>query len=212
MFHLMEKLRHLLTLEGLWSLSILLRDNWATLLAALLGGGGLTYLSLITDWISDYGPIAWGVAFFIGAYLTLGALYVWTSIASRRFINRQAEAAFVKSGINPKDTKFENQSVPLAEFYSAYYFSQQNKVFIDCDIFGPSLLFMDGCSLDGVQFRHCQIIVCKEDTVLYGITAFKRCKIIGGTMANTTLVMSKDQYDDMPDELKENVQTMHKLA
>lgn len=169
----------------------------------------MTYLTYATDWLNSFGPIAWGVAFIIGGYAALGLLYLWEVLSSRRFINRQAEATFAKDGINPREKRFEKQAVPLQAFYSPNNFSHKKKEFIDCDVFGPCLVHLDGCTLVGVSFRHCQIVIARQDILIMGFTAFKECSFLGGTMANATMIMSLSQYNSFPEELRQAVPVIH---
>ena len=115
------RIGRLLKVEGLWSLINLLRDAWPSLLALALGGSGLSYLAAITGWMQPYGPNGWGLAFFVGAFLALGLMYIWTVIASRRFANRQVELSVTTTGVNPRERRFEKQRLQLASFYSEFH-------------------------------------------------------------------------------------------
>lgn len=205
-------IQRLTKFESLWSLWNLVRDHWDKIITFALGGGGMTYLVWITDWINAYGPAAWGVAFFVGAYAALGLLAVWQRITSRQFINKQAEISLSREGVNPRAKRFEKQKIPLGEFYSPFYFPHHNKEFIDCDIAGPSMLALMGSTMSDVEFRHCQIVIIRDGITLWGVTAFMNSRIFGGTMANVTLLMTRDQYNHLPEDVRNNVPVIHEIA
>ncbi|THV22902.1 hypothetical protein [Peteryoungia ipomoeae] len=205
----MGTLQKIIKIESIWSLWNMVRDNWAQASIFFLGGGGLSYLAAATDWLNAWGPIAWGVAFFFGAFLALGIRYTWLAINSRHFINRQVEISVANDGVNPRESRFERRKIPLANFFSPYYFAHIRKNFIDCDMYGPVMLHMNGGTLNGVEFRHCQIVIVREGVTLWGVTALESPTVIGGTMANVTLLMTRGQYFNMPQDMRDNVPIIH---
>lgn len=197
----MFKIKNLLTIEGLWSLGILVGNNWTTILAVLAGGGVMGYLTYITDWLKPYGPVAWGAAAFGGALVALLLFWLWQAIASRRFLNRLVSLSIVEGSVNPRETKFEKQAAKLSSFYNDFYVPYTHKVFIDCDIIGPGILRAEGCTLTGVDLRNCQIVIV-GNVSLYGVTVFKNSQFIRGMMTNITLAMTPDEFASQPPDVQ----------
>src|SRR5689334_3123324 len=50
-------------------------NNWDRLAALFVGGGGMSYLASITDWVKSYGPVA------VGAIGLFSALAIWIGLA-----------------------------------------------------------------------------------------------------------------------------------
>jgi hypothetical protein len=200
------------TIESLWSLGNLIRENWFTLTALLTGGAGMTYLTVATEWLNEIGPIAWGVAFFIGAYAALGIVILRQNIVSRQFLNRQAEIAYTKHGVNPRERRFEKQCVSLQDFFSVYYHPHLRKEFVDCDIVGPALVLFVGCNLVGLHFKSCQIVIARDNVPITGASKFETCSFVGGTMSNVTMIMTAEHYRLLPEEIRANVPVLHRIV
>jgi hypothetical protein len=117
-------IRRLLRLEAGVSVWQALADyftEYAIAWVAWLGGGGvMAYLAAITAWLRPWGPIGWGVAFFVGAILAVAiyAAVVWVS--SHRLRNRFIRRSLETSPINPLLGKFDHERIRLDIFYNPY--------------------------------------------------------------------------------------------
>ena len=173
-------------------------DHWPTLLAFIVGGGGMSYLASATTWVMAWGPIVIGAAFFAGAYLAAGVYAIFVSISSRRVQNQFAEQALQKSSVSPLEESYQKQRVMIADFYNPYYVSYKNKRFQSCQVWGPAQIVMVGNVLvTGCTFKHCQVVVARDDATLFGAVGFEHISFIDCEMANLTLVMPRGVYNNI---------------
>jgi hypothetical protein len=195
----------LVKVEGLWSLVELVKTQWPYLLFVFSGGGMVGFATKATEWLGSIGPIAWVIGFFLGCLLVLAIGLAWEAVKYWK-LRRQQISVSLSKGFNPLLTRFETQRVPLPEMFNPEYISAKKKEFIDCDLYGPAILYATGCNFSGVGFSGCQIVVMRDNAVVTGgVLALEQATILRGTMRNVTLLMTKDQYDDLPGDLKEFV-------
>lgn len=158
----------------------------------------MTWLAAATNWLNEWGPIAWGVAFFVGCFLATAIYWLFVDIDRRRIINRYAALALERSGVNPLNSTFDRQRVYLPHFFNPYYVSYKGKRFQDCQIWGPSYCYFCGnLTVIGVEFRHCQVVIVKTSQLVFGATAFENAVITGGEMSNITFLMNRETYDSI---------------
>jgi hypothetical protein len=113
-------------------------NNWQTILAVAGGGSVVTALTAATTWLNEWGPIAWGGAFFVGAFLALALYGLKIRIDQKLIQNRFAERSLSRSFVSPLSDEFRSERVNIAEFYNPYYTFWKGKMFQKCQIWGPS--------------------------------------------------------------------------
>lgn len=163
-------------------------------------------VSSATDWLDTWGPIAWWAAFLCGCIAggLIGLLF--TSVYSRWVRAREIAKIISRGGVNPLEDRFHLRTISVSDLYNRDYAPHKNKNFKDCYLTGPALIYLDGCTLEGVGFRGgCQIVITEDDVILTGVVVFTRCLFAGGVMSNLTLAMTKSQYDALPGEIKQNL-------
>jgi hypothetical protein len=144
-----ERLGGLLNaLESRWSLYALIQ--WSGLLASF----GLPAWAVKSGQIfSQYAPLSWVVAGFVGVLLWCIARLIW-NWAYQIKIRAQYDARFLeRSGnYNPLDLTFEKKRIYLDDFALPSHTIIQGKTFIQCEIIGPASVYFAG-SNNAVDIR-----------------------------------------------------------
>lgn len=100
-----------------------------------------------SEWMRQWGPISWVVAGFAG--LAVGQLLMILHAFWKRYkiVSIIAEKQAAKTDqINPLDDTFKKQRIRLIDLAEPITNEIKNKVFIECEIFGPAnAVFMNGC-------------------------------------------------------------------
>src|SRR5690554_817283 len=116
---------------------------WPVLLFLFSGGGLMAFLAAATDWINRFGPIAWGLAFFAGAAVSLALYWAGLALARWRTRNKIMAAAAGPTNVNILEHEFVRKVIRLADFYDGYSLPIRNKRFSGCKVIGPAILVAD---------------------------------------------------------------------
>lgn len=168
---------------------------------ALLGSSAMTYLAHITEWMSKWGPIIYGVTFLLTAFVMtiIYAIYAWASkiLTVKHFLEVRQEIR----QINPLATLFSKQQINVNDFYNPYEPTRPviNAKFEDCDIFGPGLITLQGCTINGLRTLRSSIALFKNDLSPNmqqpaGIVQFINCNFERCNFFHLVICMQKDQY------------------
>lgn len=171
-------------------------------------GSSLTaYFSYVTDWLSRLGPIVYLVAVFLGGYLSLGIYYLVQKTMRAKIENEFAKKALSNNSANPLSSSFDKQVVKIPDFYSPYYITHKKKTFNNCQIIGPGNVLLGGSVLQYGDFRECQIVILNHNPKmrLFNVTAFEDCSFINCQIINITILMTKENYAQLPPDAKQYV-------
>lgn len=155
----------------------------------------MTYLAKITTWVNDLGPFALGVAFFIGAYLAVGAYAIFVWIKKQSLQNSLAKATIERSGVNPIEKRFERQRIKMGDFFNPFYTAHKSKVFDQCQIWGPANIYLMGASIISCTTKFVEVVIVKDGATTWGATAFDNPTFLDCELCNLTLLMNKVTYD-----------------
>lgn len=129
-------------------------DRGAVIASAVLGGGVMSRLAATTEWIGQYGPIAWGGVGLLTFLIIMAALMGWTALSSRANLrNAQSQAALraaERSGVNPLETRFYRQRIYLADMMPVDGAMITGKTFEECELIGPAVVVL----WNGVDYGH----------------------------------------------------------
>lgn len=173
----------------------------------LVGGTGVVTAAVAnaTSWLAPWGAIGWWSAFLIGC-LAAALIFATFSWGYGRWArDRDLRKVLASTGVNPLTDRFEKQTILAADLYNRDYVPHVNKSFRDCYISGPAMVLLDGCTLERVDFRHCQIALLNPQIMLYGAIKLDRCLFAGGVMSNLTLLMSPQDFAAMPADFKKHL-------
>lgn len=162
----------------------------------MIFGGSITATSLgIVAEFDKYTPIALLCAFIIGALIFIAFYILLNKARAQRISIRLAEQAASNTMVNPLESRFDNKTIKLSEFYDPFYVGHKSKTFTNCRVEGPGLLMLQGCTVHGGGIINCQILIVQEDIKISGVTILYDSTISGGTICNCTLLMTRSQYN-----------------
>lgn len=169
-------------------------------IAWMLAGGYLTaaYVGALSIF-QDYQGASYILLFFLGGLGFIGLYYLINRVKMQRLSIKSAELALSESNANPLESSFDRKTIKISDFYDPFYIGHTGKTFTDCRIEGPGLLYIPDSSLFGLELRHCQIVIVKPNVKMFGVTVFSRSSISGGSICNCTVLMTRDNYNQLPD-------------
>ena len=164
-------------------------DHWPTLIVTIVGGGGMTYLATVSQWLNAYGPVAWGAAALVGL-LASAAIYWLVALARLKSAQGTYVPLQYKPGesINPLDTVFDKKRIKIQDLIDPVTQQVSDKVFTGCDLVGPAnILLFSGSYTDG-EFIHCNCVLVNKKSIkpltvtrLENVTMIK-CRVISATI------------------------------
>ena len=183
-----------------------LLEHWPTVTAAIIGGGGMTYLATITEWLKPWGAVAFGMIGLLAGlsiYLTFSIAYA--AIGKGR--ERRAQADFVASRaqwmpVNVLAPIHSHEKIELNQFFDHFYHPVENARFEDCVLMGPVMLNFDGGTMSNSHFFDCEIVIVRDDRPIHGAVRFRLCMINRCKIFRVTFLMRIQDYNAMPNEVK----------
>ena len=171
----------------------------------------MSVLAAFTDWLNDWGPIAWGIAFFGGALAASGAYGIAGWGYGKWVSYKAARDAADRGRANPLHVNFSREFVSLPDFYDREYVPHKKKTFSDCRVSGPGMVFfLKFVSMIRCDLRHVQVVILPDKEMnLFGVTVFEECDFRDCILSNFTILMERSQYDALSDELRANIQVIN---
>ena len=180
-------------------------SNGITLIVALIGGGGMTYLSSISAALNQYGFLAWiavGLVTFVIIAFSFACFSFWEE---RRTLSDYTKKSFYSKTSNPLSPQHKNEKVNLIDFYHPYYKAIKNVRFEGCDLMGPVNLYVDGGTFDQCGFNDCEIVIVRSDRLIKGVVPMVRPVFLNCNIYRVTLLMPFDMYNTLPPEMKKGM-------
>ena len=178
---------------------------------ALLGGALSSFIvpawaALRTGALAKYAPFSWVFAGFFGLLLAVIGWWLFSLGYEKIHLAKRNSQIAEKFGVNTLEQVFSRKTIRLIDFYRPQYLAHRDKDFRDCEICGPGLVaFLNGVNMTGGRFKHVQIIVVREDQLLWGMTVFDNARFVNCDILNVTMMMSRMTYENLPEEVRENV-------
>jgi hypothetical protein len=203
----MAFLRKILRIEPGVSLAQWVYDtiaaNWPRLVALFVAGGGMTYLSAITEWTQAIGPAGIGLLVIFTILLVnllLSQAQALRAKAREKNALATASAAWVEStdGINPLDAHFQKKRIRIEDIAHPLGRHVTGKKFSECQLVGPAnVAFIRNCTLIGMSFGNCDMILTKKAMQIYNVIPFFDCSLLGGELINATIYVHPDMLDQL---------------
>lgn len=123
-------------------------------------GGVSAWIASVTDWLDQYGAVAWWFAGLCGALITTLIVlafarirYEWDKASATRKWKEQTD------GVNPLEPEFHKLRIGIQEFVNPMNPRISNKKFYDCELIGPANLYLhaNNTFLNSL-FLNCDII------------------------------------------------------
>ena len=177
-------------------------DKWEVWVAAIVSGGGMTYLATITAWLNTWGPIAWAAAFWSGVFLFLAMRWIWVVTRFRKAIIDYTVTKTAASGVKTLEPTHQNERIELWCFYHPFFKPTENIRFENCDLVGPTNFAMERCQFLRSAFIECEIVIVRPDRPVMSAARFKSCILLNCRIYRVTLLMNKLDYDALPPEMR----------
>ena len=183
-------------------------NNWPWIVA-IFGGGGMTYLASISEWLSQWGPVGYGAAGIVAAI----ALYTASSLGYLAFGYGRERYAFAEylgaaistSHVNVLSPTHAYARIKLSDFYHPFMRPTQSVRFEACELMGPAMVFLEGGTSVNCSFIDCEIVIAREDRGIKGGIWFKNCLFERSKFYRVTFMMNFDHYQNIPQEMRSTV-------
>jgi len=161
------------------------------LLGAVMTGGILVWMASATEWMNQFAPFSWGVAFLFGVLAVVwicagGAkFYLWCSEAKYNIVRSEEP-----SSINPLEDVFQKQTIKIEDFRPPILKPiKEQKSFINCTLLGPCVLFFKKPNIQNCEFIGCDFMRVPDRSVFVNVICFDSITIMGGMMTNATILV-----------------------
>lgn len=169
-------------------------EKWPWIVTA---GAGLamSWAAAVSDWLARYGPVAWGGV----GILTMAALaliyWLWSAATRSRAVTKLAEDRERALTVNPLAGSFARMRLKLADFFDPFYQPTTAAKFTDCQLHGPAMVYLQGCTLLNCVYTECQFVIVSPTTKrIIGATAFVHCTFERSKFIAATFLMSKSEF------------------
>jgi hypothetical protein len=138
-------------------------------LTVVFGGGGMSYLASITNWLRPWGPVAWGGIFILTSLLIgLGiSLIIYLKRAGDARKARailDATLSMDRDKINPLTRQFDGLIIDPSDLFLPYDPILTAKQFRECHFIGPGVIvFVDRCEIIQPIMTACTFVVFNEE-------------------------------------------------
>lgn len=149
------------------------------------------FLSRAAEWVQSFGDFAWII---VALVTLLICLLIGLVFQEMRYKYNRSYAikkwSIETDGINPLDDNFVKKRISLSELADPLSRTISNKVFHNCELFGPCNIYLGGdCSFGDVTFDQVDLIELGNNNVriMNGIS-LERCTFKGGRIALVTIL------------------------
>jgi hypothetical protein len=134
-----------------------------------------------SDVFSQYAPLSWVVAGFVGALIVVLIYAVWGFVRWRMIVGSIQAKAASPHAVNPLDSTFQSKRIHVPALAPPVGGVIAGKSFIDCEIVGPATIIWDRCTyndnlgyvVDGAVIKHPRIA---RNGFVFKNCNFTRCK------------------------------------
>lgn len=174
--------------------------NWDRVAALFLGGGGMTYLAGVTDWVWPWGPVG------VGGIGLLSAISLWLGLslaqqARAKSLVSRAEASAVErwkqvvDTVNPLQQEFHKQRIRLTDLAHPVSKRISGKKFTGCQLVGPAnVAIVDRVTLMNSGFNSCDMILVKQEVFMRNGIALEACSIFDCELIECTIFVHPDLF------------------
>jgi uncharacterized membrane protein len=172
---------------------------------AVIGGPALVavvtaYLASMSDWINQFGAVAWVIAGLLAGLLVLLIALTILEIQLMHFRSSAIKRWQAKSDyINPLDNAFEGKRINFSDLSDPVTREIKGKTFTECELNGPAVVVIAGdCIYDDVQFANCDVIVLRKGSLpIYTGIFLRDSQFIRSRIANTTILVGASSVESI---------------
>lgn len=183
-------------------------ENSGAIITALFGGGIMTYLFAISEFLKPYAPFSYGVVFILTliSMSILFAIFAWAKC--KYVLSYYAKHKAKTYAVNVLSPIHENERIDLMNFYHPFFKSTENARFENCELYGPGIFFPDHCQFIGGGVTDCDIVIGRGDRGAIGIIGFRHCSFVNCFIYRTTWFMNHETYKNLPPQIKKNLRVI----
>lgn len=147
------------------------------------------WIAHATNWLSQFGLIAWWFAGLLGFAVSALGL---GSCAWLRFQMLKASAVSKWKGqvddFNPLSKEFLLKRMLLADLENPVTHRIAGKRFTDCELLGPANILMIGqCQFVNCGFNNCDVIVTRPDAFISNVIILEDIEMVRGAFLKCTI-------------------------
>ena len=154
-----------------------------------------------TGWISQYGPIAWVIAGFLGWVLFVMLAYA-TTVIRRKWFGTSLLRRFYEPGdkINPVTKVFEDKRIYFSDLVPPRGFKVTGKTFVGCELVGPIVMTaLQGTAIETCAYADCDHVLIRKGTgspndVVRNAYVFEDCKFFRCVFYAVTFLVIEPLY------------------
>lgn len=162
-------------------------------------GVGTGWAAYLTKALEGYAPLSWVAAGLIGAFLFVVMFWLW-SIARLKVQRRQIDRAYLspRNNINPLEDVFQKQKINVVDFRRPITDNIRNKTFVDCEVFGPAIVILNGhTTADRVSYIGCDFVKAKALHPIFNAIAFENLTLRNCSVFNVTFLVPEHMVDQI---------------
>lgn len=181
----------------------LVTNHWSRIVTLFVAGGGMTYLSTITEWTRALGAAGIGLLVFatvLLANLLLSQAQAMRAKARERNALATASTSWIANSdaVNPLDAHFQKKRISVQDLAHPLGKHVADKKFSECQLVGPAnIAFVENCNLIGIRFGNCDMILTKDVTNIFNVIPFHNCSILGGEILNATIFVHPNMLSEI---------------
>jgi len=148
----------------------------------LLSFGVPAWAAAASQWLDQYGPIAWVGCGLLGL-ICAALIFFLVSLTRDKWISTSVKRRFYESGdrINPLETVFNRVRIRIEDLAPPFTPAIKDKTFIDCDILGPANICVMGGSMTGSGGEKVDGIVGRvgagsHNSIFFHNCVFRNCR------------------------------------
>lgn len=179
--------------------------HWPTIVAAVIGGGGMAYLASASAFLNKHGPVAWGavgLSSFLVLAVSLACVGYWKERSALADFARKSTLSVTSNPLSPVHS---NERIQLIDFFHPYYKPLTNIRFENCDLMGPASVYSEGGTFDRCGFNQCEVVIVRTDRPVIGGIHLRRPTLVNCNLYRITFLMPVDQFNNLPAEMKSGV-------
>jgi len=201
---MLKRLRHLQHIEWSWSLALLV-------LGAIGSFSIPAWAVYMTGVFVEYSPLSWVLAGFagLGFWAACYALMAWGRRVQIKS-NYDSEL-FRKTGyVDPFAQSFENKRIHLSDFVLPSNPIIENKTFIECELIGPAILFMDERNyVNDLMVPKVDGILVANDAHPWNVVILRGCQFRKCRFIRVSLAIRESEFNAFNDPNYVNWITSH---
>ena len=170
--------------------------------ALFTGGAGLMagWTAAATKTLTEYAPLSYVLAGLAGALFAALFLAAWAGfrslIAKVRYL---AQFERKVDSINPLEDLFNKRRIDMQGFRNPMNQPAINKSFVDCELYGPVVVFFQGHSiLVDSQITNCDFVKVREGVPVHSVTVFNNISIRRCKLFRLTILVPEGAADQIP--------------